>query len=80
MKQLVKYIDLGFCVVGCQALVMPLNHPSELVENRVWATTTEVLSLDWTPYGPRFETLNTIYEPIGDYDAEEIRQRAMEKA
>ena len=62
-KPLVKYADLGFCVVGCPASVIPLNHPDPRVRNYRWATTSKVQSLTWTPYGPRFETTHSIYVP-----------------
>lgn len=68
MKQTVKYIDLAFCIIGFPATVVPLNHPSDLVSNRVWATTSTVQSITWTPNGPVFETLNTIYVPVDEDD------------
>lgn len=79
MKQTVKYIDLGFCVVGCPARVVPLNHPHQFVKNREWATTSPVQSLTWTPNGPVFETLNTIYVPV-DEDDEHIVLKTDEAA
>ncbi len=63
MKPVVRYIDLGFCVLGCPADVMPYDHPVRWL-NRTWVRTTPVASLCWTPDGPEFETRNTRYVPF----------------
>lgn len=62
MKPIVHYTDLGFCVLGCPADVMPYDHPNRTL-NRTWVRTTSVLALCWTPGGPAFETRNTRYVP-----------------
>lgn len=67
MKQRVRYIDLGRCEEGEPAQVIPADHPSSLVQNGKWTTTSPVLKILEQARGPVFETRNTIYHP-GDTD------------
>lgn len=60
-KPVVNYKDLYFCAVGASALVVPENHPSELVSNTGAVLTSTVQSFD-ADTGV-FETLNTRYQP-----------------
>lgn len=61
-KRLVHYRELVMCKLGSSALVLPLDHPSDLVSNEKLIMTSQVVS------GPDdagcFETLNTRYEPL----------------
>lgn len=63
-KPVVNYKDLHFCAVGASALVVPVNHPSELVSNTGPVRTSTVQSYD-ADTGV-FETLNTRYQPTVD--------------
>lgn len=73
MKPVVRYIDLGFCVPGCPADVVPYDHPNKAL-NRTWARTSTVLRLVWSPDGPEFETLYTKYVPFpSERDVREVK-------
>ena len=75
MKPTVRYIDLGFCELGCRAMVLPLDHYSQQVENRRWVKTSTVLVITPGLEGPTFETRYTIYRPEGIGDAVRVRER-----
>lgn len=65
MKKQVKYIELGRCVLGESALVRPLDHPGWMVTNGAWVQTSPVQKIEPVSAGLRFETLNTVYVPVG---------------
>ena len=71
----VHYSDLGFCVVGCPADVMPLDHPN--VPRGQWARTTPIVTMEWTAQGPLFTTRNNLYVPC-DPDEAVAKTREME--
>lgn len=64
MKPVVKYDadQEHFVRLGYKALVLPLNHPSSLVSNTTWVTTSPVVAVH--EHG-KFETENTCYVPVG---------------
>jgi len=64
----VQYIDVGNLQVGEPALVLPLDHPSPLVNNRGWALTSNVVSITPGANGPTFTTQNTEYRPVDEFD------------
>lgn len=61
-KRLVHYRELVMCKLGSSAMVLPVDHPSDLVSNEKLIVTSQVVN------GPDeagcFETLNTRYEPL----------------
>lgn len=75
-KQRVRYIDLGYCVIGQSAVVLPLDHPSDLVSNRTWAQTSPVVSIIDQANGKVFETRNTVYWPA---ETDESLPEALQK-
>jgi hypothetical protein len=62
-KPRVQYSDLGYCKLGEEAKVWPLNHPVPRL-NGAWVTTTLVQHIQPTSEGPVFETRNTVYMPV----------------
>ena len=66
IKQVVHYSDLLEVYIGKRAVVIPVDHPSPLVENGRIAYTTKVMSITTSKSGKikEFETLNTIYKPF----------------
>lgn len=75
MKPTVRYIDLGFCELGCRAMVIPLDHYSPRITNRRWVTTSTVLAITPGVDGPTFETRRTIYVPVESGEAVRVRER-----
>lgn len=61
-KPLVHYKQLVLCKLGSGALVVPVDHPSELVSNRGPIYTSPVV--DGPDGEGRFETANTRYAPL----------------
>jgi hypothetical protein len=61
-KPLVHYKQLVLCKMGSGALVVPVDHPSELVSNRGPIYTSPVV--DGPDVEGRFETANTRYAPL----------------
>ena len=61
VKKLVHYRELVFCILGRSAMLVPCDHPSNLVSNTKMIITSQVLS-EPDAQG-RFETLNTVYTP-----------------
>lgn len=60
----VRYIDLGHCVIGQPAMVIPLDHPGPGVTNRIWARTSPVRAINRLPNGDiEFWTMNSHYIP-----------------
>ena len=60
----VRYIDLGRCVTGEPATVIPLDHPGPGVSNRIWARTSPVQRILKRGSGDvEFWTMNTHYLP-----------------
>lgn len=60
-KPLVHYRELVVCTLGSSALLIPADHPSELVSNtKTIVTSAVVRGLDTEG---SFETMNTRYEP-----------------
>lgn len=62
-KKTVRYSQLGACMVGSSALLLPVDHPGPHVSNTKFVTTSTVLSFD--PETGIIETLNTRYVPVG---------------
>lgn len=54
-KRRITYVDLGFCEVGCNAVVY--------IKGQGWFRTTKVIEIVPHCDGPVFETLNSIYWP-----------------
>ncbi len=54
--------DSDYIVHGHTALVQPVDHTSPLVSNRKIVRTSKVV---WLYEGGIFETLNSVYKPIG---------------
>ena len=69
----VIYVDLAAgLALNRPARVIPLNHPSPLVSNRGWVTTSNVAGIDThsNPRGPVFWTKNgTRYVPAPTDDS-----------
>lgn len=66
MKPIVRYTpipDHDFIEAGYRALVLPVDHPSPYVSNTRSVSTSRVLSHNKDT--GEFETLNTIYKPVG---------------
>lgn len=61
LKPVVRYKPVGGTEieVGYRARVIPLDHPSPLIDNGYYASTSPVLSYD--PETGNFETQNTRY-------------------
>ncbi len=72
MKPVVHYKELLACDVGYSAYVFPVDHPNHNVNHNVsnqqYAITSKVINIEHDDLGriKRFETLNTIYEPVND--------------
>lgn len=66
MKAVVRYLVLhSKPTVGMGCRVTPLDHPHEhRVHNQEPAFTTDVEHVEETPFGPQFETKNTVYVPL----------------
>lgn len=62
MKPRVRYIDLGSCIEGQPARLIPFDHPNKSL-NGQWITTTKVQSIVRQARGPVFQTRNTVYWP-----------------
>lgn len=66
-KRKVIYIKaLTPLIVGQPAIVIPLNHPSDLVVNGHQCYTTPIQTI--APNGTTFSTRNTLYVLIGEPD------------
>ena len=60
-KPIVQYRKAQHIEVGRGCLILPMDHPGELVSNTTWAITTPVVRYD--PVSGIIETHNTIYQP-----------------
>lgn len=59
-KPVVNYMDVKYLRIGEACLILPANHPSELVSNAPkWAVTSLVVNYD--PASGEIETENTVY-------------------
>lgn len=77
MKRKVIYVELlSQLRVGHSALVVPLNHTSDLVSNYHPATTSPVQSISQD--GKTFTTLNSIYVPLADDVGKKEEERKLE--
>lgn len=74
IKPTVLYIPTKFdyIEINQQALIIPINHPSPLVSNTRYTRTSTVLSHDKDT--GKFETINTLYEPVNDTNSEQSCQ------
>lgn len=64
----VQYIDVANLRVGFSADVKCFDHPSAMVRNGHWATTSVVESITPGNMGPTFQTKNTEYRPCDRSD------------
>jgi hypothetical protein len=70
LKPVVYYREIHTPIVeGCGCIVTPINHPSDLVSNTRPALTSKVLVAVREDGG--FETMNTIYCPAPEDNAQE---------
>lgn len=60
-KPIVQYRKAQHVQVGRGCLILPMDHPGDLVSNTTWAITSPVVKHD--PVSGIIETLNTIYQP-----------------
>ena len=62
-KQQVRFTEVYQVKVGGRALVYPVDHPSDLVSNESYASTSPVVSVIYDKNGDvvEFETMNTHY-------------------
>lgn len=70
LKRKVVFVQVRHLQVGWMAEVLPLNHPSDLVTNGYWATTSPVQKINTDG---SFETQNTLYVPLA-HDKDDAAQ------
>ena len=65
-KQYVQYLEVQDLEIGSPAYVRPVDHPSNLVSNTMWAHTTpvEMIIRDQDGQVIKFLTRNTVYSLI----------------
>lgn len=67
VKTKIEYSDLGTCVIGKRAYVFLRQHPKlKLPAGGTWVFTSNVLGfLKAGSNGPTFETMDSVYAPVG---------------
>lgn len=75
--KIVRYIDCANVLIGEQASVMCVDHPT--APNREWLRTTPVVAIEPTGIGPAFTTRNTLYVPYEQPQIVRVEVKAWDK-